>query len=530
MKKSVYFLTLFLFSILSACGEPAVTPNTYICETSSDCPDKQSCVNYFAYGFFFKDYGIMHYVNPVMASHEIGLNKPWEGICILPSDLKDDGINIEICDNGIDDDGDGKVDCADLQCKNLFNKVCKDSGGSNNSCAPYDAQMQAVTDLTTNGAFTFQDEGEECTQESFWTNVNSAAPDRWKQIPTKPDINQIFNILCNETEGRTPICAPGCKMGLINCDLINGMTNSKIEITYASAGPLPCTATEHQDVRCGDEIPESLFPRTDVFQCLGDVSRNEFYWEFITDCNTEPSSECARCLDIAGCDGSITFRCDAGISLECRDNNGTGNLDWYLYEDCAQSGKFCDEGSGMCILDGQCETGKFRCSNIYQDGPGDKVMRCDEQGSWGVSEDCTSNNNQVCYYGDNNGNIIVECRDEPTCGDSDWADWYEWCDPNVSGGFSCYTFGYDSPASPSCDTQCHLDFVPCTSPTANYNAGCTIGFKECSRNHIQGAHWYMQGPAGYLMTCSEWANGTGITYWTMEFCPNGCDEISGTCR
>jgi hypothetical protein len=98
-----------------------------------------ACVSFDLEGRRFRCDGVTNTCDPGFACNEEGYCAPVESRDGGPNDASNDGALGEICNNGIDDDGDGRIDCADTECPDATTCgagcLCNGNGPTELACA-----------------------------------------------------------------------------------------------------------------------------------------------------------------------------------------------------------------------------------------------------------------------------------------------------------------------------------------------------------------------------------------------------------
>ncbi|MBN2724475.1 MAG: hypothetical protein JXR95_10430 [Deltaproteobacteria bacterium] len=512
---SVSLITLLIF--MNACGEPAVVDKTYICHTSSDCPQDQLCVNYFAVSFIHGN--MVTYPDPVVASSKIlGISNPddyYHGICWGADEINPYEIAIEVCDNGKDDDGDGRIDCDDPTCINHFSRACRDKGyGTSSSCTLFAPEAEPYT---LNPEYNQLDSGELCVAQSIplideplWVPDDANMYGIPYRINTGDADYQGLEHTFMLNNGRSFIsCGPGCKPAIFS----PSTGSPGYSISYST-----CNGQQVDDWEWCDGI-----------KIRGDINCKYFgYNSGQLKCNDDCTLDFSACASYSPdqpgtCSVNDSPRCSSTIlgepshwAMECIEQN-PGERIWKPVADCNLSPDkpLCSETCGGAV---QCSSGETRCGQLSLFEPEYELYMCNEVGTWDYLLNCYEDSSapgcemclvtctpdeEGCGYqmdptlsptgwymcrADGFFEFQFDCTDSTdpicaannycsqqsnTCGDGTW-DPGEECDGGtIAPGASCASISADYSAGiPSCDDNCKLIVGSCLDQGDDY---CGMG-------------------------------------------------------
>jgi len=401
------------------------------------------------------------------------------------------GLSIEKnCDDGIDNDGDGKTDCDDTaDCStadnccvgsdcgdpetNCTDKVDNDNDGAVD-CADADCNDDPACNEPKCGNEEL-DVGEGCDGENFGSQTCANHGFTGGYL-TCISCHVYIGNCSNDVE---PICGNGIQEDGEQCDRSDFNGQTCISRGFDS-GSLVCTSAcristancQYDGAECGDGICEDDEEET----CPAD-------------CESDPVCGNGIMESGEGCDGNdfngrtcAFYNYDSG-SLDCRST--------------------CTIDAAGCYNSSNPEN----CSNGADDD-GDGFIDCDDVACWGdYSCHC---GNDVCEsaYNETVSTCPADCDDIETCGNG-VINVGEACDGNAFGGYTCSSYGFNA-GTLSCSSSC----VIITSACYNTNTGyCGNGVKDsgelCDGNAFGG------------LTCSSY----GFTYGSLS-CINSCGTIS----
>jgi len=279
----------------------------------------------------------------------------------------------EVCDNGLDDDGDGFVDCQDPDCKSDPNcssspEIC-DNG--------FDDDNDGLVDCNDPECFTFPG----CTSNP-------------EVCDNGIDDDGDGLVDCND-----PQCFghPACQTNPEICD--NGIDDDGDELT-------DCNDPEcfsHPACQTNPEI------------CDNGVDDDN---DGLVDCN-DP-----QCFGHPSCTANPEI-CDNG-----KDDDGDGLVDCkdpqcFTYPSCKTGPEICNNGQDDdndlaidcddpdCALDPWCQVKQENCTN-KKDDDGDLLVDCDDPDCF-KHPDCKIPGKEVCNNGvDDDEDLLVDC-DDPDC-------------------------------------------------------------------------------------------------------------------
>ncbi|MBN1656406.1 MAG: hypothetical protein JXA30_21735 [Deltaproteobacteria bacterium] len=273
---------------------------------------------------------------------------------------------VEVCDDRIDNDSDGLVDCADSSCMN--DAACPEDCGDG-------------------------------VDNDFDTYIDCYDPDCIS--PRCPEI-------CDDVIDESPI--DNDYDGLANCDDPDCMS-------IAGACPEACGDEYDNDsdgsTDCEDD--DCWFNGTDCPEICDDGNDND--GDELTDCD-----DLVDCM-LAGT-GCVAEICEGGI-----DEDGDGAIDC-LDQDCKFPGSICNEDTLVTCNDDidndgddlvdcddpECTDGNFGCSEVCDDvydNDRDGLVNCDDPDCWVENSGCKEENDETCDdINDNDGDGFVDCADE----------------------------------------------------------------------------------------------------------------------
>ncbi len=432
----------------------------------------------------------------------------------------------EICDDGIDNDGDGDTDCDDSDC--LFDPACTgggelcDDGIDNDGDGQVDCDdvqdCQAFPGCDYGDGDCCTDNGDPGCENDLGEDCVCAADPFCCEVTWDAICADVFENVCGGACGGTP------------------ETNCANNVDDDGDGLVDCA-----DADCfGD--PNCLGPQTE-FSCTngidddldGDVDCDDADCLNDPACVTPGNEICNDGLDNDGdgfvdCDDSdcvLSPSCDSGDGACCAPGNPTPGCDDELGEDCVcAADPFCCnvQWDAICadvfvnVCNGSC-SGNEICDNGLDDD-GDNLVDCDDV-------DCVNDPNCVtpgvelfCANGlDDDNDGLVDCADpdcaaDPSCQNpTTETNCADGIDNDVDGDVDCADS--DCTFSPSCDAG---DGDCCT---ANGTPGCVDEPGEdcvcaldpfCCNNQWDG------------LCANQYQNQCGGSCTGTEVCTNGLDD------
>jgi hypothetical protein len=106
-----------LFFVQGCTKIPSAKSSIFICDSSSSCPSGLQCVGFWQMIIFSS-------AEKGTITHVPSIEGDYYGWCVNQLELDNIYYGVEICDNGKDDNADGKVDCDDPLCKYFSTPNC----------------------------------------------------------------------------------------------------------------------------------------------------------------------------------------------------------------------------------------------------------------------------------------------------------------------------------------------------------------------------------------------------------------------
>jgi hypothetical protein len=333
--------------------------------------------------------GTRYYIT--MSAFDTSLNESQKSV-----EITGVALGAEKCTDGIDNDGDGKVDCADADCTN---QACNDNNlcTSNDRCANLQCQGTAISCDDANVCTT-----DSCNPASGCVHANNTAS-------------------CNDGNACTTAdtCSGGACLGgsAPNCDDANVCTTD-------SCNPSTGCVHANNTASCNDGNACTTADTCSGGACIGGSAPNCNDGNVCTTDSCNPSTGCVHANNTASCnDGNacttasscVNGTCQGSDPLNCDDGDGCTGDSCNPQTGCVHTvtpGCWCDQDddctdSNLCTgiercIDGNCVSGTpLRCD----DANGCTDDSCDAQTGC-VHE----NNTAACDDG-------LFCNGDDTCGD-----------------------------------------------------------------------------------------------------------------
>ncbi len=373
-------------------------------------------------------------------------------------------LGAEKCTDGIDNDGDGKVDCADADCTN---QACNDNSlcTSNDRCANLQCQGTAISCDDANVCST-----DSCNPATGCVHANNTAS-------------------CNDGNACTTAdtCSGGACIGgsAPNCNDGNVCTTDSCS---ASAGCVHANNT----ASCNDGNACTTADTCSGGACIGGSAPNCDDGNVCTTDSCSPASGCVHADNTASCnDGNVCTTadtCSGGICVggsapNCDDGNVCTTDSCNAVSGCVHTNNTasCDDNN-VCTTSSICMNGTCQGINLLNcdDGDGCTGDSCNPQtgcvhtvtpGCWCDQDgDCTDSNLctgiERCIDGNCVSGTPLSCDDANSCTDDS-------CDPQTGcvhdnntaacdDGLFCN--GYDTCGDGSCTVH---SGDPCKQLTCN---------------------------------------------------------------
>jgi hypothetical protein len=466
-------------------------------------------------------------------------------------------IQVEICSNGIDDDGDGKIDCADSAC----------APGPTTYCGSLGAPVKKVCTAGVGGAPSFCGCPSANPAECVDCAVPANAGQKCKTATSGVGSAAVYGTCatgactCVATAGPELNCGDGldndCN-GLIDCDdpgcqpvgnapgraCNPARAGLACSAPAATGGTSTCTVcapggsfTNAQPVetKCADGIDNDCSGLAD---CL---DPNCASLKLVCAANGErctPDLQC-RCPDTSGietsCDDGLDNDCDAKI--DCADTDCSG-------KPCGQNGRTCNAGLCTCPggqakettcgdrLDNDCD-GLFDCDDpdCQPTTPGGVDGKACSSAAGRVGEKCDSLGRCTCPGGqssestcddhfDNDCDGLVDCADTDCLSRA--------CGPN---GLTCGSTGPTGCSCPggtveicnnglddNCDGKVDCDDAQCQGTPGKLcgTTGTPTASYRCAPLTVASTTWVCRDTSNYVITLTPGvtrlaANGTATT-------------------
>jgi len=440
---------------------------------------------------------------------------------IFSSEYEFDGIEFgqipNICTNGKDDDCDGKIDCADEDCKS--NPAGENPGGGN-SWVKITATINgryyedwAYLNWCKDGIDNDCDEVKDCDEpECAGSNFDYGEP-------PPSTMGHVGYILCHD--GMDNDCD-----GLIDCADNAGQDNCRINLhNYVSE-------SEKAFYEWEEDWQESLKFREDDF-CHDGINNDCDFCDTPEGCCNHPpcyeagpydtpyGQELIDCSD-PGC-YDPTYEWSMGQCHDGRDNNCWGGPDCYEWScvsydsNCAE---ICDDtidndGDGnidcadeKCATDSHCSERDY-CEDTV-DNDGDLFTDCadpDCESDISCRENVWHNGEHHCADGINNDPLKDDLID---CADPDCANTYFGC---TCGNGKCEYFGpaYESETPDNCSSELGGDCDPCDFDWVCERENASYCYEDCICGD---GIWEREAPV-------DQSYGNGIKYCDI-YVPEGC--------
>ena len=470
----------------------------------------------------------------------------------------------EICDNGIDDDGNGKVDCADSACPDLTscgtNKEC--CGGScqdipansyDDSCSTLQCNNSGSLEyVAANEGNVCEGQCLECSSGLCAYNDTSQCTDNICYEPTC----SLSDGSCGEyslTNGDTDeACYDNTGCGGVNCDCWGGSCVSDVENCshagdedhdgYADCNDTDCAGLPGPDgaICCPNGVSDCPNDDCKIESC---VTNSNYNWKECSYTNrpANATDECATCYacNTAGgdcvpvtanegknCAGECTY-CNNGVCTNRADGD---------YTECTVQCTACSSGSCQSWTgdgwygEGQvCETDGYYCDNgkCCTDANNDNICDCSDGTDNGVCPTdgtCTVDDDADCcraagYHWDSNQKACCDSTTDYWC-DSNGGSCINgiWYDDHCSDGVqNCGETSKDD-GGPDCTENCTNGIdddgdgkVDCADPgcwnkptNITCGSGGCLGVGYCTPNSSNTVYCNTSGAdCGICCTCSS---------------------------
>jgi hypothetical protein len=345
-------------------------------------------------------------------------------VCIGESTAIED----EICDDGIDNNSNGFVDCVDEACASADNCIVGGPcAGVNTLCAMGTTDGTDILCPTSDG--TYVNTGT-CSEINECVCATIVIPD--EVCDDAIDNDSDGDMDCDDSD-----CAddPACQVGVENCG--NGIDDD--EDGFADCDDQDCFSNPVCTLEiCDNSIDDD-----------GDGD---------TDCAD------AECVDTTYCQSVDPEICDDGI-----DNDGDGLTDCGDIVDCSAAAncqsvdpEICDDGidndsDGLtdcddvddCSAAANCQTVDPEICDNSIDDDGDGLIDCADTDDCSAAANCQGGGTEICdNSADDDGDTFAGCVDDDCQGDAACASYLNECSSGDNPGATCFP-GFGKPCGSS---------------------------------------------------------------------------------